>query len=161
LKFNFLNCLESKRLIVLRTFSKVYGLAGIRIGYGLASRECVEILNRVRQPFNTNSLAQVAAQAALEDDEHIRATLKANRRGLETLNRGFQELGLDFVPSFANFILVKVGKGQEVFEKLLRAGVIVRPMDMYNLPEWLRITVGLPEENKRLLKELGKILKKE
>lgn len=158
LKFNSLDYLDKRRIIVLRTFSKIYGLAGLRIGYGLSSEDVVEILNRVRQPFNTNSLAQAGALAALDDDEHVRRTLEINRKGLEMLNRGFQDLDLDFVPSFANFVLVKVGQGQEIFQKLLKKGIIVRPMDFYDMPEYLRITVGLPEENQRLLKELEKLI---
>lgn len=160
LKFDSLSFVNKKKAIVLRTFSKAYGLAGLRIGYGVASRDCIEVLNRVRQPFNTNSLAQAGALAALDDDKHVRHTLEVNKKGLEQLNRGFQNLDLDYIPSFANFILVKVGPGQEIFQQLMKRGIIVRPMDFYGLPEYLRITVGLPEENQRFLMELEKILVK-
>jgi len=160
MKFDSLSLVNEKKVVVLRTFSKLYGLAGLRIGYGIASRDCVEVLNRVRQPFNTNSLAQAAALAALDDEEHVRRTLRVNRKGLERLNRAFQDLGLDYVPSFANFILVKVGRGQEIFQRLLQRGIIVRPMDFYGLPEYIRVTVGRPEENEKFLRELKKLLKK-
>ncbi len=158
LRFEGLPWLDRKKLILLRTFSKIYGLAGFRIGYGLASAECVEILNRVRQPFNTNTPAQVAARSALEDEEHVKNTLEVNREGLKTLEEGFSRLGLEYVPSVANFMLVKVGDGEEIFKRLLSRGVIVRPMGFYDLPEYLRITVGLPGENQRLLRELEAVL---
>jgi len=158
-RFEGIPHLKEKKLILLRTFSKIHGLAGLRIGYGLASAEMVEILNRVRQPFNTSSPAQAGALAALDDEAHIRRAVEVNRMGLSRLEKGFRELGFDYVPSAANFILVKVGRGMEVYNRLLPRGIIVRPMDGYGLPEWLRITVGLPRENERLLKELTKIKK--
>jgi len=161
LRFNALPWLEQKKVILLRTFSKIYGLAGLRIGFGLASEECVEILNRVRQPFNTSSLAQAAARGALEDAEHVKRTLENNQKGLEMLGKGFRQLDLEYVPSVANFILVRVGEAKRVFHRLLEKGIIVRPMDFYDLPEYLRITVGLPEENERLLRELEVVLKED
>lgn len=160
LRFEGIPHLKEKKLILLRTFSKIHGLAGLRIGYGLASAEMVEILNRVRQPFNTSSLAQVGALAALDDEAHIRRAIEVNRLGRVRLEKGFRALGLEYVPSAANFILVRVGRGMEVYRRLLSRGIIVRPMDGNGLPEWLRITVGLPKENERLLKELERISQK-
>jgi len=145
-------------LVFLRTFSKAYGLAGLRIGYGIASPELIEVVNRVRQPFNTSSLAQAAALAALDDAEHLERSVEMVRRGLRDLEEGFAELGLEYVPSVANFILVKVGPGSRVFQKLLRRGIIVRPMDGYGLPEYIRVTVGLPEENRKFLDALPEAL---
>jgi histidinol-phosphate aminotransferase len=157
LRFEGIPHLQEKKLILLRTFSKIYGLAGLRIGYGLASAEMVEILNRVRQPFNTSSIAQAGALAALDDEAHVRRAIEVNRLGRARLEKGFQALGLEYVPSAANFILVRVGRGREVYNSLLARGIIVRPMDGNGLPEWLRITIGLPKENEKLLQELGKL----
>jgi histidinol-phosphate aminotransferase len=140
-----------KNLILMRTFSKIYGLAGLRIGYGVADSGLVAALEKVRQPFNINLLAQIAALAALDDDEHIRNTRANNFAGLEFFNRAFRDLKLEFVPSFANFILVRVGEGQKVFEAMQKQGVIVRPMGGYQLPEWIRISIGTPKENERCL----------
>ena len=141
-------------LLVSRTFSKAYGLAGLRVGYGLAQPELTDLLNRVRQPFNVNSIAQAAAVAALSDADFLQRSYEINLQGVERLQGAFAELGLAFVPSFGNFVLVKVGDGAAVYEKLLRAGVIVRPVGNYGLPEWLRISVGLPAENEVFLKAL-------
>ncbi len=145
-------------LILLRTFSKAYGLAGLRIGYGISTPEFIDVLNRVRQPFNTNSLAQAGALAALGDQEHVEKTLRVNREGMLQLEEGFRRLGLAYVPTFANFILVRVGDGDAVFRRLLARGVIVRPMGGYRLPEYIRVTIGLPEENRRFLRELAAAL---
>src|SRR5580658_1110108 len=125
-------------LILMRTFSKIHGLAGLRLGYGIAHPEFIAALEKIRQPFNINSLAQAAGLAALDDDEHVRKTRENNAAGRRQLENGFIKLGLEFVPSAANFILVKVGRGQSVFDQLQRLGVIVRPMDGYQLPEWIR-----------------------
>jgi len=141
-------------LILMRTFSKIYGLAGLRIGYGIGNPGFVAALEKIRQPFNINLLAQTAALAALDDVEHIRRTRQNNLAGLEFYERAFRELKLEFVPSSANFVLVRVGNGQKVFEALQRQGVIVRPMAGYQLPEWIRISIGTPEENERCLKVL-------
>jgi histidinol-phosphate aminotransferase len=138
-----------KNLILMRTFSKIYGLAGLRIGYGIANSELVAALEKVRQPFNINLLAQTAALAALDDDEHVRKTRENNFAGLEFFRRAFRDLKLEFVPSFANFILVRVGEGQKIFEAMQKQGVIVRPMGGYQLPEWIRISIGTPKENER------------
>ena len=145
-------------IVSLRTFSKLYGLAGLRIGYGVAPVGLVDALGRVRQPFNVNALALVAAQAALDDTEHVERTLALNRDGMAYLTRELDRLGLPWVPSSANFILVKVGQGSRVYEALLRDGVIVRPMDGYGFPEHLRVTIGLPEENERCIRALEAVL---
>lgn len=146
-------------LIVSRTMSKAYGLAGLRIGFALARAEVTDLMNRVRQPFNVNSMAQAAAIAALADKEFLQRSYEVNRDGLIQLRTGFERLGLEYVPSYGNFILVKVGDGMAVFNKLLRAGVIVRPVGNYGLPQWLRITVGLREENTRFLEVLTQIVR--
>ena len=142
---------EGRKVICLRTFSKIYGLAGIRVGYGYASAEFVALLNRVRQPFNVNSLAQEAAIAALDDEAFVLRARRVNNAGLKQLTKGFQKLGLEVVPSAANFMLVKVGDGAAVFQKLQKVGVIVRPVAGYGLPEWVRVTVGTKAQNERLL----------
>lgn len=146
-----------ENLLILRTFSKAHGLAGLRIGYGLARPQVAEALERVRQPFNANSMAQAAAHAALEDDTHIRRTFVQNLEGRAKLEGEFQRLGLDFVPSFGNFVLVNVGEGQAVFDGLLRKGIIVRPMGGYKLPEFIRVSIGTPAENERFIAELSKL----
>ena len=145
-------------VVTLRTFSKLYGLAGLRIGYAVAPGPVIEAMQRIRQPFNVNALALVGALAALDDREHVRRTLEVNRQGMRMLGHGFERLGLSFVPSAANFLLVRVGRGLEVYDALLRRGVIVRPMDTYGLPEYLRVTVGLPDENRRFLEALDAVL---
>jgi histidinol-phosphate aminotransferase len=145
-------------LVLMRTFSKIYGLAGLRIGYGIASTEIVAALEKIRQPFNANLLAQVAALAALDDNEHIHKTRENNFAGLNFFARAFRAMKLEYVPSYANFILAKVGNGQRVFDAMQREGVITRPMGGYLLPEWIRISVGSPAENERSLKTLKKVL---
>jgi histidinol-phosphate aminotransferase len=145
-------------VVSLRTFSKLHGLAGLRVGYGVAPASVVEALGRVRQPFNVNALAQIGALAALDDHEHVARTLAVNREGLAYLTREFDRLGLRWVPTAANFILVRVGQGVRVYEALLRRGVIVRPMDGYGFPEHLRVTIGLPEENARCIAALEAVL---
>src|SRR6266576_299721 len=143
-----------RAILTLRTFSKLYGLAGLRIGYGIGPKELIALMQRVRQPFNVNAPAQWAALAALDDAEHVKRSLEANREGLAYLQKEFTRLGLAFVPSSANFILVQVGKGQEVFEQLLRRGVIVRPMAGYKFPEHVRVTVGTMPENRKFIEAL-------
>ncbi|MBI5562660.1 MAG: histidinol-phosphate transaminase [Deltaproteobacteria bacterium] len=150
---------EGRAVIVLRTFSKIYGLAGLRAGYGVAPPEMLDYMNRVRQPFNVNSLAQIAAIAALDDREHLKATLDNNARGLEYLFREIKALGFECVPTEANFFLVKVGDGRKVYDGLLRKGVIVRPMASYNLPEFIRVTVGLPAENERFVCAFAEVVR--
>lgn len=147
-----------KPVITLRTFSKVYGLAGLRIGYGIAHPYIIENLNRVRQPFNINSIAQAAAIAALDDREHLCKTIDNNLKGLEFLFKELERLGLETVPTQTNFFLIKVGNGNEVYKRLLQKGVIVRPMDGYGLGEYIRVTVGLPEENERFIYALREVI---
>lgn len=143
-----------RNVVVLRTFSKIVGLAGLRIGYGVAQKECIALLQRVRQPFNVNAVAQAGALAALGDAAHIRKTKALTRRGLAYLEKEFKRLKLEYVPSSANFVLVNVGDGDEIFRGLQRRGVIVRPMRGYKMPAWVRVTVGLPSENKRFVSAL-------
>jgi histidinol-phosphate aminotransferase len=150
---------ERANLILMRTFSKIYGLAGLRVGYGIASPDLIGGLEKIRQPFNINSLAQAACLAALDDAEHMRRTKANNTAGMRFFAEALPKLGLQFVPSFANFVLVRVGEGQRVFEALQRAGVIVRPMGGYKLPEWIRISIGTPEENKRCLQAIEKAVR--
>jgi histidinol-phosphate aminotransferase len=145
-------------LILMRTFSKIYGLAGLRIGYGIGNPEFVAVLEKIRQPFNINLLAQTAALAALDDAEHVRKTRLNNFAGLKFFEQAFRNLKLEFIPSAANFILVRVGDGRKVFEAMQRQGVIVRPMGGYQLPEWIRISIGTPQENGRCLDSLKKVL---
>jgi histidinol-phosphate aminotransferase len=148
-------------VVVLRTFSKIVGLAGLRIGYGIAQKECIALLQKVRQPFNINAIGQAGALAALDDTAHIRKTKAMTRRGRAYLEREFRRLKLEFVPSCANFILVKVGDGNRIFRALQKRGVIVRPMGGYKMPEWSRVTVGLPEENRRFIRALSSELRGE
>jgi len=144
-------------VIVLRTFSKTYGLAGLRVGYAVAPKACIKLLNRVRQPFNVNSMALAAAQAAVADDAHVERTRKLVTDGLRQYYVAFEKMGLEYIPSSANFMLVKVGAGRSCFEELKKLGVIVRPMDGYGLPDHIRITVGTLEENECCIDALRKI----
>lgn len=145
-------------LLVSRTFSKAYGLAGLRVGYGVAQPEVGALLNRVRLPFNVTAVAQAAAVAALRDTAFVQQSYEANRAGLQVLGDGLRALGLGVVPSFGNFILFHVGPAARVYEALLARGVIVRPVAGYGLPEWLRVSVGLPQENVRFLAALPEAL---
>jgi histidinol-phosphate aminotransferase len=145
-------------VVTLRTFSKLYGLAGLRVGYGVAPAPVAEAIGRVRQPFNVNTLALTGALAALDDTDHVRRTLALNAEGMAFLTGALRALGLEWVPSQANFLLVRVGPAARVYQALLRRGVIVRPMDVYGFPEHLRVTVGLPEENRRCVETLGAVL---
>lgn len=146
---------EGRRVVCLRTFSKIYGLASLRIGYGYGSASLCALLNRVRQPFNVNAIAQAAAIAALNDGEFAQRCATQNREGLTQLETGCRQIGLPVVPSVANFLLIKVGDGAGVFAQLQKRGLIVRPMKPYGLPEWIRVTVGRREQNERLLLELA------
>jgi histidinol-phosphate aminotransferase len=141
-------------LIVSRTFSKVYGLAGLRVGYGIAQDDLTDLLNRIRQPFNVNSVAQAAARAALDEVDFVIRSVELNRRGCVELRTALAAMGLPLAPAHGNFVLVRVGPAAAVYQQLLRRGVIVRPVGNYGLPEWLRVTIGLPEENARFLREL-------
>jgi len=150
---------EGRNIVGLRTFSKIHGLASLRVGYGYSTAEMASLLDRVRQPFNVNAVGQAAAVAALGDREFTRSCAAGNRRGIARLEVGFADLGLEFVPSQANFVLVKVGDGARVFDALQRRGVIVRPLKIYSLPEWIRVTAGTPDQNERLLRELAAVLR--
>jgi histidinol-phosphate aminotransferase len=147
-------------LLLMRTFSKIYGLAGLRLGYGIGHPELIAELEKIRQPFNINAVAQAAALAALDDTAHAEKTRAVNRRGLKLFARTFRKMGLEFVRSSANFILVKVGEGQRVFNEMQKLGVITRPMGGYSLPEWIRISVGTTKQNQRCLEALAKVLGK-
>ncbi|HWD91630.1 MAG TPA: histidinol-phosphate transaminase [Verrucomicrobiae bacterium] len=150
---------QKPNVLLMRTFSKIFGLAGLRLGYGIGSPDLITALEKIRQPFNINSIAQAGALAALDDADHMRRTRDNNTAGLKLYTDAFQKFGLEFVPSAGNFILVRVGEGQRVFEAMQKLGVIVRPMGGYHLPEWIRISVGTPEENERCLKALRTVLK--
>lgn len=146
-------------LVVTRTFSKIHGLAGLRVGYGISRPEVADLLNRVRQPFNVNSLGQAAAVAALEDEEHLRRSRELNRRGLVQLRDGLRARGLRWIPSIGNFLTVDVGRAAgPVYQALLREGVIVRPVANYGFPEHLRVTVGTEVQNTRFLQALDRVL---
>ena len=145
-------------LVVTRTFSKAYGLAGLRVGYSVSQIAIADLLNRVRQPFNVNSLALAAAEAALQDQTHLAKGLACNIKGLQQYVQAFNDMGLEYIPSIANFICVKVGDAAGVYEQLLRLGVIVRPVANYAMPEYLRITVGTAEENQRCISALQQVL---
>lgn len=147
-----------RKIICTRTFSKIYGLAGLRLGYGYAPRELIALLNRVRQPFNINAIALAAGEAALDDTEWVRRSRAINTAGLKQLAAGFARLGLEFIPSVGNFITVRVGDGARVFAELQKRGVIIRPMGSYAMPEWVRITVGDESQNARCLRELAGVL---
>ena len=151
---------EGRKVICLRTFSKIYGLASLRIGYGYAAPELIAMLQRVRQPFNVNAIAAAAGTAALDDEAFVASCRRENRDGLVQLAAGFTRLALEFVPAQGNFILVKVGDGAAVFDALQRQGVITRPVKGYGLPEWLRVTVGTQAQNERLLTTLAGMLAK-
>lgn len=151
---------EGRKVIALRTFSKIYGLASLRVGYGYAARELIAVVQRARQPFNVNGVAAAAAAAALDDEEFVTRCRAANRAGMAQLEEGLARLGLEFVPGQGNFILTKVGDGVAVFDALQRVGLITRPVKGYGLPEWLRISVGTPEQNARLLTALAQVLRR-
>jgi len=150
---------EFPNLIVTRTFSKAYGLAALRVGYSVSDPGIADLLNRVRQPFNVNHLAIVAATAALNDSQHLDKGIHLNAVGMQQLVEGFDTLGLDFIPSVGNFVCVDVGKAAAtVYDALLHEGVIVRPVANYQMPQHLRVTIGLPQENERFLQALLKVL---
>jgi histidinol-phosphate aminotransferase len=150
---------QYKNLIVTRTFSKIYGLAGLRIGYSLSHPDVADMLNRVRQPFNTNMPAQAAALAAIRDEAHVVDSARSNATGLQYYAEAFSELDLTYIPSIANFIAVNVNRdAMPVYDALLREGVIVRPVANYNMPQHLRITVGTQQQNERVINTLRKVL---
>ena len=148
---------EKKNLILMRTFSKIYGLAGLRVGYGIGHPEFIAALEKVRQPFNLNAMAQAAALAAIDDTAHLEATRANNAAGLQFFEEALDEMGIETVPSHANFILANVNDGSGTFQKLQERGVITRPMAGYQLPEWIRISIGTPAENKRCLNALREL----
>ncbi|NLX90453.1 MAG: histidinol-phosphate transaminase [Firmicutes bacterium] len=151
---------EGRNVLILRTFSKIYGLAGLRIGYGLAPREIIEDLNTVREPFNVNAVAQVAARAALKDKQHLLAGRELNRRAKEYFYREFERLDLNYVPTQSNFIFVDVKvNSRELYQSLLRKGIIVRPGDIFGYPQFLRISFGTEEQNRRFFQALEESLK--
>lgn len=145
---------EFDRLIVTRTLSKAYGLAGLRVGFALAQPELADMMNRVRQPFNVNSVAQAAAAAALHDVTFVEQSRALNDAGMAQITDGLKEMGLTYIPSFGNFVSFSVQQAQQVYQKLLRQGVIVRPVGNYQMPDYLRVSIGLPEENARFLQAL-------
>jgi histidinol-phosphate aminotransferase len=150
---------QGRKVVILRTFSKAASLAGLRVGYGIADPDCIALLNRIRAPFNVNSLAQVAALAALDDDAHVLECRRMIEAGRHFLYDEFTSLGVKYTPSRANFILVDVGRNAtDIFQRLLKEGVIVRPMTSFGMESALRISIGTPEENRRLMKAMRKVL---
>ena len=148
---------EKPNLLLMRTFSKIYGLAGLRIGYGIGHPEFIAALEKVRQPFNLNAMAQAAALAAIDDTDHLEATRSNNAVGLEFFEQTLSELNIETVASHANFILANVGDGTSTFQKLQERGAITRPMAGYQLPEWIRISIGTPAENECCLAALREL----
>ena len=152
---------QGRKVVVLRTFSKAASLAGLRVGYGVADADAIALMNRIRQPFNVNSLAQVAALAALDDESHVLECVRMIEAGRHYLYDEFNALGLKYVPSRANFILVDVGhSAADVFQRLLKEGVIVRPLTSFGMETALRVSIGTPQENRRLVKALRHVLAK-
>ncbi len=145
-------------LLICRTFSKIYGLAALRVGYGVASAEIADLMNRVRQPFNVNNLAIAGALAALDDDAFLNASYELNRRGMAQIVAALEKHGLEHIPSCGNFVTFRAGDAAVVNQKLLKQGVIVRPIAGYGLPEWLRVTIGTEAENARFIEALAKAL---
>ncbi len=150
---------EFENLLISRTFSKAFGLAGLRIGFGLASPQIIDIMNRVRQPFNVNSLAQAASAASLFDDSFVERSRALNQAGLHQIEEGLRKLNLDFIPSSGNFISFRVGNATEIYNELLLKGVIVRPVANYEMPDYLRVSIGLFKENEKFLDSLESIVK--
>ncbi|WP_150430176.1 histidinol-phosphate transaminase [Dechloromonas sp. CZR5] len=149
---------EFPNLVICRTFSKIYGLAGLRVGYALASVEVADLMNRVRQPFNVNNLALAGALAALDDHDFLNASYELNRYGMVQIVAALERLKLEYIPSYGNFVTFRAGDGAAVNQKLLKQGVIVRPIGGYGLPEWLRVTIGTERENARFIEALEKAL---
>ncbi len=149
---------EFENLIVTRTFSKAYGLAGLRVGFALAHPLVADLLNRVRQPFNVNTLALVASAAALQDGDFVRRSREQNDAGMAQITAGVRNLGLDYIPSFANFVSVRIPDAGTVYRRLLEHGVIVRPVANYEMPDYLRVSIGLASENARFLQVLAQVI---
>ena len=150
---------EGRNIVVLRTFSKIHGLASLRLGYGIARPELINVLQKTREPFNVNGLAQAAAVAALTDDEHQRLTKQITDEGRAYLQDEFAKMNLRFVSSAGNFVLVNVGDGAAIFRALLKRRIIVRALKGYNLPEWVRISIGTMEQNQACIAALKEVLK--
>ncbi len=149
---------EFPNLIISRTFSKAYGLAGLRVGYALAHEQVTDMMNRVRQPFNVNSVAQAAAVAALRDVSFVKKTFELNQRGMVQITDGLTRLGLEYIPSFGNFVAFRIGNATAMYRRLLELGVIVRPIANYDMPDWLRVSIGLESENAKFLSALEKCI---
>ncbi len=149
---------EFPNLIISRTFSKAYGLASLRVGYALADAGVADMVNRVRQPFNVNSLAQAAATAALDDLEFVRQTFELNLAGMKQLTSGLKALGLDYIPSYGNFVSFRIADAARAYRRLLELGVIVRPVASYNMPDYLRVSIGLEAQNQKFLSALQQVL---
>jgi histidinol-phosphate aminotransferase len=149
---------EGRNVCVLRTFSKIHGLAALRVGYGLASENVATLLQKARQPFNVNAIAQAGALAALADTDHIAKTRSVNRAGMAFYEDALAARNLEYVPSFANFLLIKTGDGDRVFRDMLKQGVIVRAMSSYKLPDWIRISIGTEPQNRRCMEVLDSVL---
>lgn len=149
---------EGKNVVALRTFSKIHGLAGLRVGYGMARPELIQVLQKTRQPFNVNGIAQAGSLASLGDDEHQRETKRVVDEGRAFLESEFTAMKLQFIPSTANFILVNVGDGAAIFRAMLREKVIVRAMSGYSLPQWVRISIGTREQNRKCVDALRRVL---
>ena len=145
---------EFPNLIISRTFSKAYGLAGLRVGYALAHEQITDMMNRVRQPFNVNAVAQAAAVAALRDVSFVKQTFELNQRGMIQITEGLTKLGLEYIPSFGNFVAFRIGGATAMYRRLLELGVIVRPIANYDMPDWLRVSIGLESENAKFLTAL-------
>jgi len=144
--------------VITRTFSKAYGLAGMRVGFALAHPDVADLMNRVRQPFNVNTVAQAGAIACLADDDYVERSRLANAEGMRQIVEGLAPLGIEHIPSRGNFLCIRVGAAGEVYQKLLQLGVIVRPIGAYAMPEWLRVSVGLATENDRFLQALAAVV---
>ncbi len=149
---------DDRNVVVLRTFSKIHGLAGLRVGYGIARPDLIEVLQKTRQPFNVNNVAHAGALAALEDEDHQRETKQVVDAGRAYLHEQFGQMKIEFVPGVANFVMVNVGDGPVIFDKLLRRNIIVRPLKGYDLPEWVRISVGTMEENEKCVAALKEVI---
>lgn len=149
---------EGKNVIVLRSFSKTYGLAGLRIGYGITTPELAFALNKPRQPFNVNRMAQIAAAAALDDNEFLERCKHLYQKGAEQIIDACKEIGLEYIPPYTNFMLIKVGDSKKIFDKLLKKGVIVRPMGGYELPEWIRVSIGTQEDNEKFISAIKQVI---
>jgi len=149
---------EFPNIVITRTFSKAYGLAGLRVGYALATSAVADLMNRVRQPFNVNSIALAGATAALQDTDYVARVVENNFDGMTQLTRGLEKLGMAYIPSYANFISFRVDQADDVYNGLLKKGVIIRPVAHYGMPEYLRVSIGLKEENDKFLQALASVL---